>query len=130
MTMPSKIQPGDTFLLPKSPNATEHLWIVLTGPHGTPPQAVMVNITTQRLHSDTTVVLDRGDHPFVRHPSVVNYADARMVAADALRNAVDSGSFRSHARCSEELLEKIRAGLLRSPYTPTRIKEHFRTVST
>jgi hypothetical protein len=85
----------------------------------------MVNVTTQRPHSDTTTVLNRGDHPFIQRPSVVLYADARTVDARLLDQAVTSGAFRAHTVFSGPILGRIQAGLQTSPFTPKKIKESF-----
>ena len=85
----------------------------------------MVNVTTQRPHSDTTTVLNPGDHPFIQRPSVVLYADARAVDTRFLDQAVASGSFRAHTAVSGPVLGRIQAGLQMSPFTPKKIKESF-----
>lgn len=70
---------GDSFMLPKPGHETEHLWVLNTKPDPATHEAIMVSVTTQRPHSDTTTILHVGDHPFVRKPSVIHYADARVV---------------------------------------------------
>ena len=70
---------GDTFVLPKPGQETEHLWVLITNPDPVTHEALMVNVTTQRPHSDTTTILNVGDHQFVQKPSVIFYADARAV---------------------------------------------------
>ena len=72
---------GETFFLSGTHDTEPHLWIVLTDPEGNPGEVVVVNLTSQRPGSDATVVLQRGDHPFVRHDTVVYYGDARMDTA-------------------------------------------------
>ena len=78
-------QAGETILLPKAQDQPEHLWVLLTKPSGAPAKVVIANLTTQRSYSDTTMVLNVADHPFVHHPTVVNYADCRIVELDSLR---------------------------------------------
>jgi hypothetical protein len=121
------IRSGVCLLLPKPDKyAKDHLWIVLTDPHGDPPEVVMVSLTTKRPGSDPTTVLEPGDHPFVKHETVVSYADARIVQAGAL---VAILALRRDARnddCSDGLLARIRQGLLDSPFTPNKIKDYCR----
>ena len=62
---------GDSFMLPKPGQDTEHLWVLITRPHPQTRVAIMVNVTTQRPHSDTTTILPAGEHPFVQKPSVI-----------------------------------------------------------
>jgi hypothetical protein len=89
-------------------------------------KAICVNVTTQRSHSDTTCVLNAGDHPFVKHPSVVYYQDAREIDLALVDRAIASGIKNfvctAHAPCSAALLERIRKGLIDSKQTPKGIK--------
>ncbi len=78
-------------MLPKPGQNTEHLWVLITQADPATGEAIMVNITTQRPHSDTTTILVAGEHPFVRNPSVVFYADARMVDTALLDQAIYRG---------------------------------------
>ena len=114
-------------MLPKPGQETEHLWVLITKPDPATQEAIMVNITTQRPHSDTTTVLNRGDHPFIQRPSVVLYADARTVDSSFARSSV---GLRDHFReamphFSDPVLGRIQAGLQTSPFTPKKIKESF-----
>ncbi len=112
-------------MLPKPGQETEHLWVLITRPDPASREAIMVNVTTQRPHSDTTTVLNRGDHPFIQRPSVVLYADARTVDTHLLDQAVASGSFRAHTAFSGPILGRIQAGVHTSPFTPKKIKESY-----
>jgi hypothetical protein len=84
---------GDSFMLPKPGHDTEHLWVLITNPDPESYEAIMVNITTQRPHSDKTTVLDSGEHPFIKQPSVVFYSDARTVDTRLLDAAVQRGAY-------------------------------------
>lgn len=117
--------PGDTFLLPK-PGQVEHLWIVLTHTNEN-DESICVNVTTRRIHTDDTLILQRGDHPFIKQESVVHYEDARymnMVQVEALLDG-HSELFVAErmASCTHVLLDRIKDGLLRSRRTPTGIKD-------
>jgi hypothetical protein len=116
---------GDSWMLPKPGHETEHLWVLITRTDPASREAIMVNVTTQRPHSDTTTVLNRGDHPFIQRPSVVVYADARTVDSRLLDQAVASGAFRAHLAFSGPILGRIQTGLQTSPFTPKKIKESF-----
>ena len=116
---------GESWMLPKPGQETEHLWVLITRPDPASREAIMVNVTTQRPHSDNTTVLNRGDHPFIQRPSVVLYADARTVDARLLDQAVASGSFRAHTAFSDPVLGRIQAGLQTSPFTPKKIKDSY-----
>ena len=120
---------GDSFMLPKPGQDIEHLWVLITGPDPAAHEAIMVNVTTQRPHSDTTTVLQPGAHPFIQRPSVVFYADARTVDARLLDQVIARGGGRSHAAFSPEVLRMIQAGVPKSPFTPRKIKEAFARAS-
>ena len=113
---------GDSFMLPKPGQETEHLWVLITNPDPAMHEAIMVNVTTQRPHSETTTILNVGDHPFIQKPSVIFFADARMVDTRLLDAAVRRGAYNAHAAFQARVLLKIQAGLLASTFTPKKIK--------
>ena len=86
----------------------------------------MVNVTTQRPHSDTTTILNVGDHPFVQKPSVIFYADARIVDTRLLDAAVQRGAYAGHAAFQPAVIARIQAGVAASPFTPKKIKNGIR----
>lgn len=118
-----RIGPGDTFILRRATGSTPHLWVVLWGPAGAADAYLVVSLSTLRRHSDRTVILRAGDHPFIQHDTCAVYADARRTTADKLRHALAHGEAVAREPASAELLETLRAGFLRSPYTPDAILE-------
>lgn len=111
---------GDTFLLPRSENELEHLWVVLTTPSGS-SKSVCVNLSSYRnAFCDKTVVLEPGDHPFITKRSVVRYGDAAELDMKKLDIALNSDlnivCIQKEA-CSHELLERIIHGLFTSKHT-------------
>jgi hypothetical protein len=116
---------GDSFMLPKPGLTTEHLWVLITKPHPQTCEAIMVNVTTQRPHSDTTTILHPGDHPFVQKPSVIFYADARIVDTRLLDQALQNGAYQSHAVFEPTVMTRIQAGVAASPFTPKKIKTAY-----
>lgn len=116
------LKAGQTILLPKPGQDTAHLWVVVVSVNEKTNETVIVNLTTQRTHSDTTVVLQKGEHPFVQHPTVVHYIDARIIDAKQLERAIEAGTFRSHSDCTQATLQRIQEGLFTSPFTPQKVK--------
>jgi len=114
--------PGDTYLLRKPNQEVGHLWVVLTGLDEATGKVIVVNLTTLRAGSDTTVILKRGDHDFIEHETVVFYLDAQWVPAVALEAAVNQRAGRRLAPFRADVLERICAGLLVSKFTPKQIK--------
>ena len=113
---------GQTLLLPKPGHDTKHLWVVAVAANPATQEVVIVNLTTQRPHSDATVVLQPSDHEFVNHPTVVFYADARIVDGRTIDAAIEGGMFPTHRDCSPALLLRIQQGLFDSPHTPQKVK--------
>ena len=121
-----KIYAGRTFTLANYPGGIPHLWIVVTEPSGTPAEVAIVSLTSDRPGKDSTVRLGPADHPFIRKPTVVFYPDTRIMAVGAIEGEVNSAGATFHGDCSEALLERVRQGLLSSPFTPRRLKDYVR----
>ncbi len=121
---------GDTFILPKSSGAIEHLWILITCPKNN--CSVGVNLTKLRPNADKTVVLQPGEHPFIKVESIILYSDARYIELIKLSEMLGKGSFNftcsTHSRCTPPFLTKVQRGLLVSPFTPNAIKDYCRNV--
>jgi len=117
---------GDAAEMPKPGQAVPHLWIIVTDPLASSHEAVIVNVTTLRQHSDTTVVLKPGDHPYIQHDSVIFYADARLADVRNIQAGIDGGWFRQYDACSPALLKRIQEGLLASKFTRNKIKDFCR----
>jgi hypothetical protein len=117
---------GDGLMIRKPGQDAEHLWVLITKPDSHINEMIMVNVTTQRSHSDTTTILNVGDHPFIQRPSVVFYADARLVKAADITTALFRQAIRQQNGFAQSILNRIQAGLLQSPFTPFKIKEAFK----
>lgn len=114
---------GDAVAMPKPGRVTSHLWIILTDLDGD-GKVVIVNVTSLRPDTaDKTTVLRAGDHPFIKHDSVVYYADARFADANQIEAGLGMNSplFVQHPSCSELLIKRISEGLLTSEFTPNGI---------
>jgi hypothetical protein len=121
-----KVYAGRTFIFANRPGGIPHLWIVVTEPAGTPPEVVIVGLSSEAPGKDLTVRLRVGDHPFIRKPTIVFYPDAHLKRVEDIVNAVRNADATFHDDCSEDLLERIRRGLLDSPATPRRVKAYVR----
>ncbi|HUT85836.1 MAG TPA: hypothetical protein VMW66_03245 [Elusimicrobiales bacterium] len=114
---------ADTILIPTHSNPIRHLWIILAKAKQNPEEAIIVNITTQRSDSDKTTILKPSEHPFIKHTSNVNFADARIANIKHLEKAVRKEIAIKKDPLSANLLNKIQKGLLKSPHTPNKIKK-------
>ena len=113
---------GDTFLTGDEEDSDLHLWIVLTPP--TEGEVVTVSVTTRRQKSELLVLLRVGDHPFIRHDSVVSYRYARIRTVDEIETALVNGTAKKREPVSAGLLKRMRDGLVESDFTPNGVR-HF-----
>jgi hypothetical protein len=122
---------GDTFLLPKTSDGVEHLWIVVTDPDIN-ANAIGVNVTTRYSTSETTVVLMPGDHPFIKHESVIRFRDAKILELKSLEHLLSTGTTKfachTHAPCSAELLTRVQEGMIKTSQLSNEVKDYFRAV--
>lgn len=110
----------------KTSDAVEHLWIVVAEIDAANGKAICVNVTTEQYDSDKTCRLNKGDHSFVTHPSVIYYKDARELDLKLVETAITSGIkkfvCKAHDPCSPEMLKRVQEGLVKSKDTPKGIK--------
>jgi hypothetical protein len=105
---------GHTLLICTPPNNKEHLFIVIAA--GTHCDVVLlVNITTPKIGCDNSCCINIGEHSFVTHTSVVNYADSRITPIANLEYCLGNGIFKKNNPVSKQLLRKIQDGALKSP---------------
>lgn len=121
---------GDTFLLPRWSEGKPHLYVVITTPEPTTNRAACVNITSRKQDSETTLILQPGDHPFIDRESVVWYGKAEILdltLVEALvRMRTDRFICAMREPCSEQLLKRICEGLLESEDVEHRVKDYCR----
>lgn len=117
------LKAGSTFLLASTGDGALHLHIVVfdADASGT---TLIVNLTTQRDHPDTTVVLNAGDHPFVNHPTIVYFAEAQITKMDHLEQTVKIGIAKLRDPLDSKKLEIVRTGFSVSPYAAKYIQRY------
>jgi hypothetical protein len=122
---------GETFFRPSA--AGEHLYVVLCDPSDVPTNprqsVVFVGIFSLR-HPwhERTLVLDVGDHRFIKHESYVDYASANVKRAVEIEKSVNDRRFRTHDAVASPLVGRIVAGALTSPRTPRYVKDFLRAI--
>jgi mRNA-degrading endonuclease toxin of MazEF toxin-antitoxin module len=114
---------GDTFLIEDEDGYDSHLWIVLTPP--SEGEVVIVSVTTHRKKSENLVRLKKGDHPFIAHDSVIAYSHSKVVTVESIESAMKNGVAKHRERVSDELLQRARAGLLESDFTPNAVRHLY-----
>lgn len=118
---------GDTFLMPAPgiSDRTPHLWVVVTDPPQGENTVIIVSPTTLRNQAEQTVVLRKGEHPFIRWDSCVFYNDSRLVDVRELDRKVRAGQVKLHDPCSATMLKNIQDGLLASELTPRKVGNFY-----
>jgi hypothetical protein len=102
---------GDTFRIPQAGTSLDsHLWVVISDPAQDPKEILIVNFTTLRTDSETACVLAVGEHPFVKHPTCVNYRGAKVVSEADIQVLMRAGHVQPHAAVSAAVLKRIREG--------------------
>ena len=119
-----QVRTGNSFLVRTAGTTLMHLWFVLTDPDGVPGKVVGAMLTTRRRHSDSTVILTVGDHPFIKHDSTVDYGKLKFLMVSKLDRAIESGQCYLREDMSADLLRRVRAGLLMSPHTAEFFKRY------
>ncbi|HKO35318.1 MAG TPA: hypothetical protein VJV21_02485 [Pyrinomonadaceae bacterium] len=124
-----EIYAGQSLLLYKpKPGQKDHCFVVLTEPCGEPAKVVIANFTSVTPTSDPTLVLDVGDHPYLKKLSAVNYGDAVVTEVGNLQAllAINKQFLLKNCDCPKTTLDKMRKGVLRSDRTPEGVKEYWR----
>lgn len=105
-----------------------HLCVVVAELPGPPVQVVFVSLTSKKIDSDTTVILQSGDHSFIKKDTVISYSDTRQITKDVLIDRIKQKYFGTNDVFDEDKLKIIQDGLLKSPYTPNGIKNQCKKV--
>ena len=116
---------GQTFLYPLKDGYREHLWIIATDPDESGFVAV-VNITSLRGSKDQTIVIRRGEHPFVQWDSCVYYLMAEIKSESDIQAHFDCGEAQVRDSLTPALLEDVVAGFAASDFTRERVRNNVR----
>lgn len=126
--MPPSIHAGATLLMDTFGGL--HLHIILNDPviiqnYGNQPQVILVNVTSIKVgkQADNTVLLDVGDHPFIKQPSYIafSFADIKPEIIVAQLGA-------GQEPISDELLERIIRGAFQSPKIRNFVKDALKQI--
>lgn len=119
------MNPGETFI---GYDLGNHLWIVLSLPTER-GEIALVNLTTHGRSGGCVnhcVVVQPGEHPFVRRDSCVHYRKAVLGLAAPLDEARERRTLRTHAPVDPELLRRIQEGALAAHETEDGFKAAVR----
>ena len=114
---------GNTFINKSQPNLPEHLWMIISYVKQPLNEVVIVNFTTFDNKKDSSCVLDKGEHPFVKHRTSVNYYEARIVSSEKLTQLESYGLITRKEDLDDEVLAKILEGAATSPFLKLGIRK-------
>lgn len=123
----SILECGDTFLTGDGEEDNFHLWVVVTPANE--GEVVTVCVVTAHKRSERLVVLNIGDHPFIRHESVIAYHFSKIRMVSDIEELLGKGIAKKREPVTPELLNRIQAGLVDSDFTPNYVRAFYREVS-
>jgi hypothetical protein len=105
---------GDTIIIPQPGTSYDsHCWMVISDPTQG-DECVIVNFTSWRADKDQACVVEKGEHRYVTHKTLVNFRDAKRVQVPFLEELIASRHLESHDPLSSQLLDRIRAAVPQS----------------
>ena len=121
--------PGDCLLIETNKEAgyiKSHLFVIILEAEDHTRNTIIVNIQTiQDGKYDKTVVLRKGDHPFIKHDSYVNYRLSQIVSLNDLEQKISDGIASIKPSMTTAVFQKICVGISKSPFTPTEVVEMY-----
>jgi hypothetical protein len=117
---------GDTFLTGDGDENNFHLWVIISPP--SQGEVVTVCVVTAHKRSERLVVLNAGDHPFIRHESVIAYGHSQIRAVCDIEAALTAGIAKQRESVEEKLLKRIQAGLMESDFTPNQVRHYYNSL--
>lgn len=101
-----------------------HLHVILTNP--CPAQKLLlVPISSRHPKCDTSCLLGKGDHPFLKHDSFVFYARAGIYSATDIHQRILSSDITYRGLIEERVFGFICKGVLESPHLPPKFKKYY-----
>ena len=83
----------------------------------------MVGITSTEV--DPRFTLERGDHPFIRHKSYIDYARAEILSVAYIRERLENGRYKLKETADLEVVKYICRGLLESRHSLPQHREFY-----
>lgn len=114
---------GDTFLTGDGDEENFHLWIIITPP--SEGEVVTVCVVTAHKRSERLVVLNDGDHPFIKHESVIAYRFSKIREIGDIEAAIAAKAARKREPISGDILRRVQGGLIESDFTPNDVRFYY-----
>jgi hypothetical protein len=120
-----KWESGAALKTPVNTSEIPHVHVALLPPDSN-SETVFVNVTSISIEKDQTVTLRAGDHPSIRHESVVAYDYAHVRKTADYDELVALGYAEVQAPFDSALVQRICDGLLQSNRTPRKVQKYYR----
>lgn len=118
---------GDTFLNKSLPDLglPSHLWVVISKLTHSLEEVVIVNFTSCRDSGDVdpSCLVNKGEHPFLRHETYVKYSGALVPQVCKLEELETSGLLTRKEPVDEVLLAKVLEGAKTTPFLKLKIRK-------
>lgn len=99
-----------------------HLFVILFDGEPYTGNTIIVPIDTYRTEKhDKTVMLQSGDHEFIKFPSFVNYSLAKTTSIAYINQLIKDGKIKHKPSVTQAILSKIREGVRKSKRTKNEI---------
>lgn len=116
--------PGVTLLIPFE--NVYHLHFILTSPvrRKNLEEVLVVGITSTEVDPEFT--LDRGDHPFIKHKSYINYRQTQILSVKHIRKKLETGTYKLRKTADSEIVKHVCRGLLESRHSLPQHRKFYR----
>lgn len=120
------ITPRATFTIYNPDHGTTPFFIILSIIEKN-TRIFAVRIAPKKENSDTSCVLDKGDHKFIVIPSIIDYEHPIIPEIKILKQLLDSGSdkIRPHEPVSENVFKRICKGASNSEALPSKYSKYI-----
>lgn len=103
------------------PRTKAHCWVLVVETANA-KQFIGVMLVSLKPHSDRTVILQVGDHPFIQHETSVDYGSATVLVTSKLDSWVSSKRAALQQPMDPAVMHRIRHGVCDSTRTPNHVK--------
>ena len=110
---------------PVTENKIKHLRIVITDANRDFEYLTVSVDTFKSKFQDSSCIIQKGEHPFIKSTSFVNYKYARVLSFAQIFNGLKQGLFVKKEDVSPELLKRIQDGAKLSKLLDNKYKEWF-----
>jgi len=94
------------------------LWFIISDPTLDEHNILFVNLTTWKSdrEQDESCTLNRGEHPFIRHKSIIDYSRAQIASLANLSALHDQNQIIIMEPVTDSVLDRIRQGIRMSQH--------------